>query len=143
MGINYGIPANFISLTEPHRTIETLESLTLLHNVHTRANKFETLEYSSYVWKIFDKLGLEKATWHPYWDNPNSDIVEDGAYTSSYDTENGTVIYAVDFKGGRTISLKAHKASTLTDMDGKVYEKTDGVFKIDLGKNKANFFTVK
>lgn len=143
MGINYGIPANFISLTSEDRTIETLESLTLLHNVHTRANTFENLEYSSKIWKIFDKLGLEKAPWHPYWDNPHSEIAEDGAYTSSYDTENGTVIYAVDFKGGRTVSLKVNGASVLVDADGNRCEKTDGVFKIDLGKNKPNYFTVE
>ncbi len=145
MGINYGMSANFISMTNEKRTIKGLESLTLLHNVHTRSYNMENLEYNAVIWKLFDELGLVDAKWHPYWNNPLSSIEEDNAYTSAYETKDGYVFYAVDFTGGRTVTLNVPDGITkLTEkLTGKTYDVTDGKAVVELEQSTPNFFVAK
>ncbi len=145
MGINYGISANFISLTNNERTIAGLESMTLLYNVHTRANKFDNLEYTSKIWKIFDQLKLDSAKWIPHWENEFTSFEEEKAYTSVYKREKDFVIYAVDLKGGREITLNLpENISEITSfMTGESFKAEGGKVKLQLEAGRPNFFTVK
>lgn len=145
MGSNYGMSANFISMTNEERTIKGLESLTLLHNVHTRSYTLENLEYSSFIWKIFDDLKLVSANWHPYWNNKLSSIAEDDAYTSAYETEDGYVIYAVDFKGNREITLTVPDGvSKITEkISGETYEISGGKAVVRIPQSTPAFFICK
>ena len=145
MGWNYGISANFISMTTDERTIEGLESLTLLHNVHTRSYNLENLEYSSKIWKLYDELGLIEAVWHPYWNNKLSSINEEKAYTSAFETKNGPVFYAVDFEGSREITLNVPGNITkLTEkLSGKTYDVKDGKLTIQLVQSRPNYFVAE
>lgn len=145
MGWNYGLSANFISMTDDKRTIAGLESLSLLHNVHTRSYNLENLEYTSKIWKLYDELGLTEATWHPYWRNELSTIDEENAYTSAFETENGYVFYAVDFAGGREITLNVPQGVTkLTEkLSGKSYDVKDGKLTVKLEMSRPHYFAAE
>ena len=145
MGRNYGIPANFVAMPNEGRSIEGLESLTLLHNVHTRAYNFKDAGYETKIWKIFDELGLDNAKWHPYWDNNISSVDAENAYTNAYETEKGLVIYAVDFVGNRLITLALPQNITkLTEkLTGKIYDVKDGKAEMVLPQSRASFFAAE
>ena len=145
MGRNYGIPANFVAMPNEGRSIEGLESLTLLHNVHTRAYNFKDAGYETKIWKIFDELGLDNAKWHPYWDNNISSVDAENAYTNAYETEKGLVIYAVDFVGNRVITLALPQNITkLTEkLTGKIYDVKDGKAEMVLPQSRASFFAAE
>lgn len=145
MGWNYGLSANFISMTNEERTIEGLESLTLLHNVHTRSYNLDDLAYNSKIWKIYDELGLDDAVWHPYWNNGLSSVDAEDAYTSAFETVNGSVFYAVDFKGDREITLNVPEGITkLTEkLSGKTYNVDAGKAVIKLEQSRPNYFVAE
>ncbi len=142
-GINFGLPTNFLSYTGGGRTIEGLESLSLLHNVHTRANNFENLAVTSKIWKIFDELKLDSAKWHPYWSNTITRFNEDNAYTSVYDVDGNIVIYAVDFTENREITLfvPASITSITNHVSKETYKVEDGKVKLQLEMSRPYFFT--
>ncbi len=145
MGINFGLPTNFLSYTSADRTVAGLSSLSLLHNVHIRVNNFENLEFVSDIWRIFDELNLDSAKWHPYWDNSFTWVDEENAYTSVYEREKDIVIYAADFEGGREITINVPKGvNGIVDFNSKAkYHAENGKVKVALEQSRPYFFTVE
>lgn len=68
MGKNLGLPAQFLAEVDENFTIETVSSMTLLHDVHVRIGKVRDLHYVSKIWKAFEAFGTGDAEWIPYYE---------------------------------------------------------------------------
>lgn len=103
MGINFGIPANFLAAVNEERPISALYALSLLHNVHCRTwvpgSKGNAFDYCSAIWSIFDRYDLDNAKWYPYWDKTPV-TAEGNAMVSVYEAAQATVAVCADFSPG-------------------------------------------
>ena len=91
MGMNMGIPCNFISYTINDFTLRKIAGITLLHNVYPRANKMEDLDCAGKLWKHFGDF-TQNAEWTPYWDNKNIIANNDNTYVSYYKKGDETLL---------------------------------------------------
>lgn len=96
MGMNIGIPCNFIAYCDGDLTIRRMSGVTLLHNSFPRGRILEEIEFMSQVWKIFDKYKLSSSEWHPYWEQKEVKNGDKKQYCSYYETTDGIVIAAVN-----------------------------------------------
>lgn len=93
MGLNMGIPCQFISYTNNEGyTMRLLSGNTLIHNVFPRANKPEDLEYISKLWRIYDDFETEKAKWYPYWEKQDISVSNEAALLSYYKKDNALLL---------------------------------------------------
>jgi len=84
MGLNMGIPCNFISYTNKNFTMRMLAGITLIHNVFPRANKMENVDFMANIWRIYDEFGTETADWYPYYEKQDIKIQNEYTYLSYY-----------------------------------------------------------
>ena len=68
-GYAFGIPMTFIAYTNDKLTIEMLEAITLVHNVHPVPRELSDLDFVSRVWRIYEERALDSAEFVPYWRN--------------------------------------------------------------------------
>jgi len=92
IGMNMGIPCNFISYTDEGFTMRMLAGSTLVHNVFPRANKIEDIDFISSIWKIYDDFGTENAKWYPYWENQEISVQNNKVYMSYYKKEDSLLL---------------------------------------------------
>ena len=103
-GYAFGIPMTFIAYTNDKLTIEMLEAITLVHNVHPVPREMTDLDFVSRVWKIFEERALDSAEFVPYWRERLSDIP--GVCASAYRDGRRTTVVASNLSGVRkTASL--------------------------------------
>ncbi len=87
MGLNMGIPCNFIS----YGSIELITGISLIHNVYPRANNIKDLPYMAHIWEVYDSFGTDTAEWCPYYEN--KEIVADASDTYvSYYKKDGKIL---------------------------------------------------
>ena len=69
MGRNWGVPAEL--LWYPSGPFQRREAvgLALLHDVPVRPNRMEDVAVSARMWRAFDELARQEATWIPYWES--------------------------------------------------------------------------
>lgn len=70
MGVNHGVPAEFLCYEKPDWTYENALAISLLHNVLVRPCFFTALPHLEPVWKTLDGFGAAEAEFVPYWENP-------------------------------------------------------------------------
>ena len=151
MGINYGFIPNFIAYVSGNFSLEKAYALTLLHNVHSRPGnlhtgdiKKETIEYSSMIWSIFDKYGLDKKQWIPYFENNEITVTEDKAYVSLYKDEKETVAIISSFSKVTKIVLTAPKYKQITNIQtGTEYELKNNRVILKIVPDEPNLFLLK
>ena len=97
MGLNMGIPCNFISYTDDKFTMEIISGITLLHNVYPRANKLSDLDFVSEIWGIYDNFAIDKAQWFPYWEKQEISVDNDKAYVSYYKKDNALLLIITSY----------------------------------------------
>lgn len=83
MGLNMGIPCNFISYTNSEFSTRLIAGISLLHNVYPRPNVYRDLPFSQQIWNIFDDFGIKDALWHPYWEQKEF-VAQDKVHISYY-----------------------------------------------------------
>lgn len=118
MGVNHGVPAEFLCYEKADWTYENALAIALLHNVMVRPCFFTSLSRIAPVWKTFDDFGVSEAKFVPYWENPVP-TTPACVKASAWCRPDGTRLYIisnlspkenieakVDFPGGRrTFSL--------------------------------------
>lgn len=87
MGLNMGIPCNFISYTKDGFTMRLIAGISLQHNVYPRPRIYEDLSFCAKIWKIYDDFQVTSAQWHPYWEQKEITAGAD-TYLSYYVKEN-------------------------------------------------------
>lgn len=103
MGYNMGIPNHFLASTSDKKhPLNKLAALPLLHNVYPRTlgttgTNDEELEYMSRIWKLYDDIDTNTATWYPYWDeaSPVKSMTEN-VYTSAFENEDHLLLLLVN-----------------------------------------------
>ena len=94
MGVNYGVPSEFLCYEKPGWTYENALAIALLHNVMVRPCFFDSLPRLEPVWKTLGDFGAAEAAFVPYWENPvrtSPDCVKASAWRKS----DGSVLYIV------------------------------------------------
>lgn len=97
MGLNMGIPCNFISYTDDKFTMEIISGITLLHNVYPRANTLSDLDFVSEIWGIYDNFAIDKVQWFPYWEKQEISVDNDKAYISYYKKDNALLLIITSY----------------------------------------------
>ncbi len=112
MGLNMGIPCNFISYTNEGFTMRLIAGITLHHNVYPRPRVYEDLDFSAHIWKIYDDFKLTSAKWHPYWEQ-NSITANTNAYITYYEKDNEILLLVTSFdKNADKVELTLDKEYT-------------------------------
>ncbi len=110
MGLNMGIPCNFIPYTGGDFTLRLIAGISLQHNVYPRPVVYEDLEFSAKIWKIYDEFQVTKAQWHPYWEQKEM-VAEGNTYLSYYTKEDETLLLITSLnKGVDKITVTLDKA---------------------------------
>lgn len=142
MGLNMGIPCNFISYVNEKFTMRSIAGITLLHNVFPRGRTLEDLKFMSDIWKIYDDFGVENATWHPYWEQTDIVCPEKKNVYISYFENNGNyllMMFSLEKEGGKVCFTipQSVKITDLLDLD-KIRFRQDGMAEVSLtyGGNK-------
>ncbi len=97
MGLNMGIPCQFISYTEDNYTMRMLSGNTLIHNVFPRATHIEDLDYISQLWQIYDDFGTDTAEWRPYWEKQDVSADNRDTYLSYYKKDDSLLLIINSF----------------------------------------------
>lgn len=113
MGLNMGIPCDFIAYTGSKFTMEVMSGVTLLHNVFPRSNRLDDIEYMSKIWEIYDDFGTDKAEWCPYWEQQDISVETENTYASYYKTDDALLIIATCYdEDAKEITIKLDKNYT-------------------------------
>ena len=99
MGLNMGIPCNFISYTKEGFTMRLIAGISLQHNVYPRPIVYEDLDFSEKIWKIYDDFQVTEATWHPYWEQKEL-VAEGNTYLSYYTKDDETLLLVTSLNKG-------------------------------------------
>lgn len=94
MGVNHGVPAEFLCYEKPDWTYENALAIALQHNVMVRPCFFTSLARLTPVWKTLDDFGAADATFVPYWEKPvraSPDCVK----ASAWRKPDGATLYVV------------------------------------------------
>ena len=67
LGRNFGIPSELLEY-DPSK-INAMTGVAMLHGVLTRPTNEIELTYISPIWRALSDFGVNKAEWHPYWNN--------------------------------------------------------------------------
>ena len=103
-GYAFGLPMTFIAYTNDKLTIEMLEAITLVHNVHPVPRELSDLDFVSRVWRIFEERSLDSAEFVPYWRERLCDVP--GVYASSYRDGHRTTVVASNLSSAdKTVPL--------------------------------------
>ncbi len=69
MGRNYGVPCEFLAYERPpHWTYNHALAVSLLHDVRVRPCGLAALEKMAPIWDVMTRFEVDKAQWHPYWE---------------------------------------------------------------------------
>jgi hypothetical protein len=127
MGINWGVPADFLSyMLGDYRKCC---ALSLLHDVLIRPDDVYELASEAPIWKLADEFGRKEARWLPYWSN--AEYVSVGpadCYVSLYRHPTHGVLVVVSNLGknaaAATVTLNLKKLdlpAKLTAVDGLMH----------------------
>lgn len=97
MGINMGIPCNFIAMTTEKYTLRMIAGITLLHNVYPRAGNLENIDFMAKIWSIYDSFGIREAQWRPYWEEQEFDTGNENIYLSYYKKEHDYLLILTSY----------------------------------------------
>lgn len=147
MGLNMGIPCNFISYTGDEFTMEIISGITLLHNVYPRANSFSDLDFMSAVWEIYDDFSIDTAVWFPYWEKQEISVDNDKAYVSYYKKDNSLLLIITSYDKNAcelklTLDGEYREARNMLSPEGKV--SLDGkILTVPVENAKVNIIEVR
>lgn len=147
MGTNLGIKPQFIAYTNTDCSIEKLSSLTLLHNVHARAERMEDLAYTSAIWKIYDDFGTDDAVWIPYWDEacPVKSLTEK-VYCSVFQREEKLLVVVSNLSGKdltARLSIKGNYTIAQNVRSKMELSMIDSCLEMQAQSYKAEFYIIQ
>lgn len=145
MGSTYGLSSNLICMPKPPvRTVNGLQSMSLLHNTHTRPYSVEDMQYIRPYWDLFDRYRFNEAKWYCYTENPYARTDAKQAFTSAYEIEGKKYLYCVTFLKADSVEFRLTvKGRALRDLiTDKEYTVSDGTVSLPLKQSRPYFYEI-